>query len=63
MLDTEAWDVPTKRDRRSSDSHAAQPAFATMEEIVHADELRPQLRARLLRAVESPAGPWSVGVD
>ena len=63
MLDTEAWDVTTERDRRWSDSHARQPVFATMEEIVHADELRPQLRARLLRAVESPAEPWSVGVD
>ena len=63
MLDTEAWDAATARDRRSSDSYVARPAFATMKEMRYADELRWQLRVRLLRAVAPPTAPWSVGVD
>jgi hypothetical protein len=63
MLDTEAWDAATARDRRSRDLYVAQPAFATMKEMRYADELRRQLRARLLRAAAPPTAPWSVGVD
>jgi hypothetical protein len=62
MLDTEAWDAANARDRRSSDLYVAQPAFATMEEMRYADELRLQLRPWLLRGAP-PTGPWSVGVD
>ena len=62
MLDTEAWDAATARDRRSSDLYVAQPAFATMEEMRYADELRRQLRAQLLHNAP-PTGLWSVGVD
>jgi hypothetical protein len=62
MLDTEAWDVATTRDRRASGLCGLQPAFATMEEMRYADALRRQLKARLLRDAP-PTGPWSVGVD
>jgi hypothetical protein len=62
MLDTEPWDVATTRDRRASDLCGPQSAFATMEEMRYADELRRQLRARLLHHAP-PTGPWSVGVD
>jgi len=63
MLDTEARDAATARDRRSSDLYVAQPAFTTLKEMRHADELRRQLRARLLRAVALPTAPWCIGVD
>jgi hypothetical protein len=63
MLDTEACDAATARGRRSSDLYVAQPAFATIEEMRYADELRRQLRARLLRAAAPLTAPWSVGVD
>jgi hypothetical protein len=63
MLDTEAWNVATERDRCSSDPFGLQPAFASPQAIADADELRLQLRARLLGALASPARPWSVGAD
>ena len=63
MLDREAWDAATARDRRSSDSYVAQPAFATMKEIRYAEESRRQLRAWLLHAAAPPTEPWFVGVD
>ena len=63
MLDTESWDVATTRDRRASGLCGPQPAFATMEEMRYADELRRRLKARLLRAVAPPTGPWCVGAD
>jgi hypothetical protein len=40
-----------------------QPAFATMEEICHAHELRLQLRARFLNHIAAATLPWSVGAD
>ena len=39
------------------------PAFATMEEVRHAHDLRLRLRARFLSHVVLATGPWSVGVD
>jgi len=62
MLDTEAWDAARARDPHSSDLYVAQPAFATMEEMRYADELRLQLRARLLSDAP-PTAPWFVGVE
>jgi hypothetical protein len=63
MLDTEACDAARAREPHSSDLYVAKPAFATMNEMRYADELRRQLRARLLRAAAPPPAPWSVGVD
>jgi hypothetical protein len=40
-----------------------QPAFATMEEVRYAHELRLQLRARLLNHIAAATLPWSVGAD
>jgi len=40
-----------------------QPAFATMEEVCRAHELRLQLRAFFLGRIAAPTVPWSVGVD
>jgi hypothetical protein len=40
-----------------------QPAFATIEEIRYAHELRLQLRARLLNHIAAATLPWSVGAD
>ena len=40
-----------------------QPAFATMEEVCHAHELRLQLRAYFLDRIAAPTVPWSVGAD
>ena len=57
------WDTATTRDQRSSDLTVARPAFATIKEIRYADELRRQLRARLLRTAAPVTTPWSVGVD
>lgn len=51
----------TRRDRSSS-LYAEQAVFATMDEIRCADDLRLQLRARLLRDAP-PARPCSVGVE
>ena len=39
------------------------PAFATMEEVCHAHELRLQLRAHFLSRVAAVTMPWTVGVD
>jgi len=39
------------------------PAYATAEEVRYADELRLQLRARLLRDAAPRTGPWYVGAD
>jgi len=50
------------RGRRTRDSVRRRPAFTTIEEIAHADALRLQLRARLLRDAP-PARPWCVGVE
>jgi hypothetical protein len=51
-----------RRYRRSSSLYAEQATFATMDETRCADDLRLQLRARLLRDAP-PARPWSVGVE
>ena len=40
-----------------------QPAFATMEEVRYAHELRLQLRTRFLDRIAAATGPWSVGAD
>jgi hypothetical protein len=40
-----------------------QPAFATMEEVRYAHELRMQLVARYLGRAEPAMVPWSVGAD
>jgi hypothetical protein len=58
----EAAYAAMQRDRRSTGLYVAQPAFATIEEIRHADELRLRLRMRLL-VDAPPAKPWSVGVE
>ena len=42
---------------------SAQTAFATMEELCHAHELRLQLREHFLNRPAPQAGPWWVGVD
>ena len=66
MFDTHPLDVPISGDRyapRQTGYIVAQPAFATMEDVRHADELRLQLRARLLRDAASTTPPWCVGVD
>jgi hypothetical protein len=40
-----------------------EPLCATAEEVAYADELRLQLRARLLRDAAPRTGPWYVGAD
>ena len=40
-----------------------QPVCATADEMRYADELRLQLRARLLRDAAPRTGPWYVGAD
>jgi hypothetical protein len=42
---------------------SSQTAYATMEEVCHAHELRLQLREHFLRQPPPQAGPWWVGVD
>lgn len=42
---------------------SSQNAFATMEEVCHAHELRLQLREHFLNRPAPQAGPWCVGVD
>jgi hypothetical protein len=49
---------------RETDCALPKPVFATMEEVRRADELRLQLRARLLRdGAAAGARPYSVGAD
>jgi hypothetical protein len=42
---------------------SSQTAFATMEELCHAHELRLQLREHFLNRPPPQARPWWVGVD
>lgn len=48
---------------RESGCTLPQPAFATMEEVRYAHELRMQLLARYLGRAEPATVPWSVGAD
>ena len=49
--------------RRETGCVLPQAAFATMEEVRYAHELRLRLRARLMRGAAAPARPWCVGAD
>ena len=49
--------------RRQVDCTSPQPVHATADEVRYADELRLQLRARLLRDAAHQTGPWCVGAD
>ena len=51
------------RSTRETDCGLPKPVFATMEEVCRTDELRLQLRARLLRDGAAAAGLYSVGAD
>lgn len=49
--------------RREVGDTSPQPVCATADEMRYADELRLQLRARLLRDAAPQTGPWCVGAD
>jgi DNA-binding winged helix-turn-helix (wHTH) protein len=49
--------------RRELGCTSPQPVCATADEVRYADELRLQLRARLLRDAVPQTGPWCVGAD
>ena len=61
VLSTAISDVRTVPDDPGCTS--LQPAFATMEDVRYAHELRLQLRVRLLRDAAPPTQPWCVGAD
>ena len=49
--------------RREVGCTSPRPVCATADEVRYADELRLQLRARLLRDAAPKTGPWCVGAD
>jgi hypothetical protein len=49
--------------RREVGCTSPRPVHATADEVRYADELRLQLRARLLRDSAPQTGPWCVGAD
>jgi hypothetical protein len=49
--------------RRDVGCTLPEPVHATPDEVRYADELRLQLRARLLRDAAPQKGPWCVGAN